>query len=203
MRRAPRHGVLGRDLRHARFDLATASAKRCLSRDVSSDRAGTSAVTWVNDRREHVGCGITDAACAPQRHLLVGDREITNPYHGPVLHTSAGRPAVVAQPLACKGFNDDLDHTIGDTDDVDDTDAVHAEQQRRSVVDARGLAAVGCRRQSACRGHEPHSRIDTPLKYREPLCRSDGPFPSGTACSNEILQLAELSRRRSGRFLAV
>ena len=63
-----------------------------------------------------------------------------------------------------------FDFTIacgGDTHHVNDTEGFQAEQQRRRVVHARGLAVVGCERQSACRGHEPHSRTDTPLKCEE------------------------------------
>lgn len=44
--------------------------------------------------------------------------------------------------MALNGFNNDLDHPVGDTDDVDDSEAVQAEQQRRSVVHARDLLSV-------------------------------------------------------------
>ena len=127
-------------------------------------------MTWVNDRRAHSGVRQSkrrlrhhSATCwSPTGRSRIRTSERS-------LNPGARLTALRADPLVLNGFNDDLDHSVGDTDDVDDTEAVQAEQQRRSVVHARGLAAVGCGRQTACRGHEPHSRIDTPRKCGEPL----------------------------------
>jgi hypothetical protein len=68
------------------------------------------------------------ALAPPQRHLLVGHRKVPDPDQGAVLHPPAGLPAIWAESLPVNGFNDDLDQTIGDTYDVDDPEAVQAEQ---------------------------------------------------------------------------
>ncbi len=76
---------------------------------------------------------------------------------------------------------------------------------------ARGLAAVGCERQSAWRGHEPQSRTDTPLKCgdpdnppRSPMCSFRAPSvrsPRPIGTFTRVGRSRSVSSQRSSRHV--
>ncbi|HEY6597439.1 MAG TPA: hypothetical protein VI011_25555 [Asanoa sp.] len=95
--------------------------------------------------------------------------EPVDPHHRPVLDPGTGLPTVRAEPLCFNGFHHDLDQAVGGAANVDDAEGAQAEQQRRRVVDARGLTAVSLWKTVSMARPRAYSRSDAPLKCGEPV----------------------------------
>lgn len=88
--------------------------------------------------------------------------------------------------MPVNGFHDDLNDPVGDTDDVD---RKPSRPNGKDVLSSMLVASLprGCERQTAWRGREPSSGIDTPLKCGGPRKGVQGTEKSSPSPARVVL----------------